>query len=169
MYVRERERECVCAIKSILMIRRVREDQIKHCLILNHACTSMHDQTNTRPTVCRLNGSNSVRSLDKHPKTLPDAGVFRGAPPGLALNFLFGTLKKAVDCDVITDLGTEGSVTMSPSGVATATSPSTAAFSLVWWTVRLFGHFFLSFCFFICALQHFSGPLSVTNATLTMS
>lgn len=133
---------------------------MKHCLTLTHACTWMHDQTNTRPAVGWDKHTSSrlrfCRSLHKHPAALPDTSGFRGAPPGLALNFLFGSLKEAVDCDVITDLGTVGSVTMVPSGV----TPSLSVPSLS------FGGAFA--CLAVSSLVFISAPLSETNATLTI-
>lgn len=122
---------------------------MKHCLTLTHACTWMHDQTNTRPAVCRDKHTSSrlrfCRSLHKHPAALPDTSGFRGAPPGLAWNFLFGSLKEAVECDVITDLGTVGSVTMAPSGVTTSLSVPSRLSRLVErssvWPFLLFGFY----------------------------
>lgn len=117
------------------------------------------------PQSAGLNISNSARSFRQASKSTfgrrsPVSKVFRGPQLDFALNFLFGTLKEAVDCDVITDLWIVGSVTMAPSAVALATSPSTAAFSL-----RLVDRccFFQIFFFYLCssAFQD-SGPLNVT-------
>lgn len=95
-------------------------------------------------------------SIQKH--FCPVSCVYRKPQLDLALNLLFGTLKEAVDCDVIADLRSVGSVTMAPGVVAPATSPSTAAFSLL-----LMDRWVFSWIFFICDLHHFKIPVLWTR------
>lgn len=130
-------------------------------LTLNAACTSLHDQTNTspkpseRPVSCWRNISNSLRSFTQASESLLRS---EETHLDLALTFLSGTLEEAVDCDVIADLWSVGSVTMAPGVVAPATSPSTAAFSLLL-VDRCFFPWFFCILFFICDLHHFKIPV----------